>query len=67
MPSQVAAIVVAAGRGLRAGGNVPKQYRSLHGRPVIVPSLAAFVGHDGVSLVQPVIHPDDAALVCRCH
>jgi 2-C-methyl-D-erythritol 4-phosphate cytidylyltransferase/2-C-methyl-D-erythritol 2,4-cyclodiphosphate synthase len=62
MPNQVAAIVVAAGRGLRAGGNVPKQYRSLHGRPVIVPSLAAFVGHDGVSLVQPVIHPDDAGL-----
>jgi 2-C-methyl-D-erythritol 4-phosphate cytidylyltransferase/2-C-methyl-D-erythritol 2,4-cyclodiphosphate synthase len=62
MPNQVAAIVVAAGRGLRAGGDVPKQYRSLHGRPVIVPSLAAFVGHDSVSLVQPVIHPDDAAL-----
>jgi 2-C-methyl-D-erythritol 4-phosphate cytidylyltransferase/2-C-methyl-D-erythritol 2,4-cyclodiphosphate synthase len=62
MPSQVAAIVVAAGRGLRAGGNVPKQYRSLNGRPVIVPSLAAFAGHEGVSLVQPVIHPDDAAL-----
>jgi 2-C-methyl-D-erythritol 4-phosphate cytidylyltransferase/2-C-methyl-D-erythritol 2,4-cyclodiphosphate synthase len=62
MPSQVAAIVVAAGRGLRAGGDVPKQYRSLHGRPVIAPSLAAFVRHEGVSLVQPVIHPDDAAL-----
>jgi 2-C-methyl-D-erythritol 4-phosphate cytidylyltransferase/2-C-methyl-D-erythritol 2,4-cyclodiphosphate synthase len=62
MPSQVAAIVVAAGRGLRAGGDVPKQYRSLHGQPVIVPSLAAFVRHEGVSLVQPVIHPDDAAL-----
>jgi 2-C-methyl-D-erythritol 4-phosphate cytidylyltransferase/2-C-methyl-D-erythritol 2,4-cyclodiphosphate synthase len=53
---------VAAGRGLRAGGDVPKQYRSLHGQPVIVPSLAAFVQHGGVSLVQPVIHPDDAAL-----
>jgi 2-C-methyl-D-erythritol 4-phosphate cytidylyltransferase/2-C-methyl-D-erythritol 2,4-cyclodiphosphate synthase len=62
MPNQVAAIVVAAGRGLRAGGDVPKQYRRLHGRPVIVPSLAAFVGHDSVSLVQPVIHPDDATL-----
>jgi 2-C-methyl-D-erythritol 4-phosphate cytidylyltransferase/2-C-methyl-D-erythritol 2,4-cyclodiphosphate synthase len=62
MPSQVAAIVVAAGRGLRAGGNVPKQYRRLYGRPVIVPSLEAFAGHEGVSLVQPVIHPDDVAL-----
>jgi 2-C-methyl-D-erythritol 4-phosphate cytidylyltransferase/2-C-methyl-D-erythritol 2,4-cyclodiphosphate synthase len=62
MPSQVAAIVVAAGRGLRAGGDVPKQYRSLHGRPVIGPSLAAFVRHQGVSFVQPVIHQDDSAL-----
>jgi 2-C-methyl-D-erythritol 4-phosphate cytidylyltransferase/2-C-methyl-D-erythritol 2,4-cyclodiphosphate synthase len=62
MASQVAAIVVAAGRGLRAGGDVPKQYRSLHGRPAIVPSLAAFARHGNVSLVQPVIHPDDAAL-----
>src|SRR5262249_57328863 len=32
------------------------------GEPVIRPSLAAFAGHGGISFVQPVIHPDDAAL-----
>ena len=41
MSSMVAAVVVAAGRGLRAGAEVPKQYRRLLGEPVIRPSLAA--------------------------
>src|SRR5262249_25001680 len=40
----------------------PKQYRHVLGEPVIRPSLAAFAGHGGISCVQPVIHPDDAAL-----
>jgi len=59
-PPRAAAIVVAAGRGLRAGGGGPKQYRSLAGRPVIARALAPFCGHPGIATVQPVIHPDDA-------
>jgi 2-C-methyl-D-erythritol 4-phosphate cytidylyltransferase/2-C-methyl-D-erythritol 2,4-cyclodiphosphate synthase len=62
MTGTVAAIVVAAGRGLRAGGTVPKQYREIASQPVIRPSLAVLVEHRGISVVQPVIHPDDAAL-----
>ena len=58
----VAAVVVAAGRGLRVGGDRPKQYRQILGEPVIRPSLAALCAHGDVSLVQPVVHPDDAAL-----
>jgi len=58
----VAAVVVAAGRGLRAGGDRPKQYRSILNVPVIRPSLAAFANHSAVAAVQPVIHADDAAL-----
>jgi 2-C-methyl-D-erythritol 4-phosphate cytidylyltransferase / 2-C-methyl-D-erythritol 2,4-cyclodiphosphate synthase len=58
----VAAVVVAAGRGLRAGGDRPKQYRQILGEPVIRPSLAALATHGDISLVQPVVHPDDAAL-----
>jgi 2-C-methyl-D-erythritol 4-phosphate cytidylyltransferase/2-C-methyl-D-erythritol 2,4-cyclodiphosphate synthase len=58
----VAAVVVAAGRGLRAGGDRPKQYRQILGEPVIRPSLAALAAHGDISLVQPVVHPDDAAL-----
>jgi 2-C-methyl-D-erythritol 4-phosphate cytidylyltransferase/2-C-methyl-D-erythritol 2,4-cyclodiphosphate synthase len=62
MAGKVAAVVVAAGRGLRAGGDLPKQYRHVLGEPVIRSSLALFAGHDAIGFVQPVIHPDDAAL-----
>jgi 2-C-methyl-D-erythritol 4-phosphate cytidylyltransferase/2-C-methyl-D-erythritol 2,4-cyclodiphosphate synthase len=62
MPVRVAAVVVAAGRGLRAGGDVPKQYRSLAGTPVIRPSLAVLATHAEISAVQPVIHGNDMAL-----
>src|SRR6185295_12179646 len=62
MTGMVAAVVVAAGRGLRAGGDRPKQYRSILNEPVIRPSLAAFANHSAVAAVQPVIHADDAAL-----
>jgi len=61
MASSVAAVVVAAGRGLRAGGEMPKQYRHLAGEPVIRTSLRLFAHHPEVALVQPVIHPDDGA------
>src|SRR5258708_29022842 len=62
MTANVAAVVVAAGRGLRAGGDLPKQYRELLGEPFIRPTLAALAGHSAISLVQPVIHPAAAAL-----
>jgi 2-C-methyl-D-erythritol 4-phosphate cytidylyltransferase/2-C-methyl-D-erythritol 2,4-cyclodiphosphate synthase len=59
MGPSVAAVVVAAGRGVRAGGSLPKQYRSLAGEPVIRSSLALFAWHGQVGAVQTVIHPDD--------
>ncbi len=52
-----AAVIVAAGRGSRAGGDVPKQWQMLAGVPVLVHTLAAFRGH--VDLLVLVIHPDD--------
>ena len=58
--AKVAAVVVAAGRGYRAGGDMPKQYRAIAGEPVIRPTLTAFLLHPQVDAVQPVIHPDDA-------
>src|SRR5579864_3380340 len=58
----VAAVIVAAGRGERAGGTVPKQYRPLAGSPAIRATLAAFCTHPQIDLVQPVIHLADADL-----
>ncbi|WP_316227617.1 MULTISPECIES: bifunctional 2-C-methyl-D-erythritol 4-phosphate cytidylyltransferase/2-C-methyl-D-erythritol 2,4-cyclodiphosphate synthase [unclassified Bradyrhizobium] len=56
---RTAAILVAAGRGLRAGSGGPKQYRSIGGRTVIHRALAAFSEHPEVDIVQPVVNPDD--------
>ena len=53
------AIVVAAGRGRRFGGELPKQYRLLAGRPVVCHALLSFLEHPEVAAVRPVIHPDD--------
>jgi 2-C-methyl-D-erythritol 4-phosphate cytidylyltransferase / 2-C-methyl-D-erythritol 2,4-cyclodiphosphate synthase len=58
----VAAVVVAAGRGQRAGGDIPKQYRRIGGAPVIRATLSAFSAHPDVDLVQPVIHSADDEL-----
>src|SRR5712691_4095403 len=60
MPGGVAAVLVAAGRGFRAGGGAPKQYRQVHGVPVIRHALSLFIDHPEIALVQPVIHRDDA-------
>ncbi|HXL68925.1 MAG TPA: bifunctional 2-C-methyl-D-erythritol 4-phosphate cytidylyltransferase/2-C-methyl-D-erythritol 2,4-cyclodiphosphate synthase [Xanthobacteraceae bacterium] len=56
---QSAAIIVAAGRGERAGGL--KQYRPLGGEPVLRRVLRLFAAHPGIDAVQPVIHPADEA------
>jgi 2-C-methyl-D-erythritol 4-phosphate cytidylyltransferase / 2-C-methyl-D-erythritol 2,4-cyclodiphosphate synthase len=61
MASKVAAVIVAGGRGVRAGGEVPKQYRHIGGDPVIRLALAAFAGNSQIEAVQPVIHPEDEA------
>ena len=59
---RTAAIVVAAGRGLRAGGGGPKQYRAIGGQTVIFRAMEAFCTHPEVCLVQPVLNPDDTAM-----
>ena len=51
----VAVVIVAGGAGFRAGGELPKQYQLIGGRPVIWWTLKAFTDHPGVSHVQTVI------------
>lgn len=58
----VVALIVAAGRGQRAGAGIPKQYRRLAGRPVLTRTLEAFLGHPRIDRVAVVIHPDDRPL-----
>ena len=61
MPRTVA-LIVAAGRGHRVGGPLPKQYRELAGHPVLFHTIRAFASHAAIDAVRIVIHPDDEAL-----
>ncbi|MFZ1426285.1 MAG: bifunctional 2-C-methyl-D-erythritol 4-phosphate cytidylyltransferase/2-C-methyl-D-erythritol 2,4-cyclodiphosphate synthase [Geminicoccaceae bacterium] len=56
------ALVVAAGRGERFGGTLPKQYADLAGQPVLRRAVEAFVRHPRVDAVRVVIATEDAAL-----
>lgn len=61
---RVAVVIVAAGRGQRAGaGGGPKQYRKIGGRTVISRTLDAFIGHEDIGAVVVVIHTDDHAMM----
>ena len=55
-----AAVIVAAGRGVRARSAAgPKQYAVVGGRPVVAHTIAAFLAHPSIDCVQVVIHADD--------
>lgn len=56
-----AALIVAAGRGTRAGAGAPKQWRPLAGRRVADWTLEALAEHPEVDQVMVVVHPDDVA------
>ena len=55
-------LIVAAGRGLRIGGGIPKQYRPLAGVPVLVRTVKAFRAHPRIAKTVVAIHPDDSEL-----
>jgi 2-C-methyl-D-erythritol 4-phosphate cytidylyltransferase/2-C-methyl-D-erythritol 2,4-cyclodiphosphate synthase len=55
------ALIVAAGRGTRFGGDLPKQYQVLAGRSVLAHGLAALARHPAIAGVRAVIHGDDRA------
>jgi 2-C-methyl-D-erythritol 4-phosphate cytidylyltransferase/2-C-methyl-D-erythritol 2,4-cyclodiphosphate synthase len=61
---KAAVVIVAAGRGERAGqADGPKQYRPIGGRSVITHTIEAFLAHPMIGPVVAVIHPDDGELL----
>jgi 2-C-methyl-D-erythritol 4-phosphate cytidylyltransferase len=60
-PPDVGVVIVAAGAGLRCGGNVPKQYQLLAGLPVLMHAIRPFTSHREVDHVVVVLPPPDAA------
>ncbi len=58
--ARTAALIVAAGRGLRAGGELPKQYQLIGGMSILERTIRALREAVGVAPAVVVIHPDDA-------
>ena len=58
---RIGAVIVAAGRGERAGQSTegPKQYRRIGGVPVIRRTLETFAAHPAIAGIAVAIHADD--------
>ncbi|RVW00030.1 bifunctional 2-C-methyl-D-erythritol 4-phosphate cytidylyltransferase/2-C-methyl-D-erythritol 2,4-cyclodiphosphate synthase [Mesobaculum littorinae] len=55
-------VIVAAGRGRRAGGPFAKQWQTLRGRRIADLTLDAFLAAPGIGRIAVVLHPDDLPL-----
>lgn len=62
---KTAALIVAAGRGTRAGGDVPKQWRMVAGRSIAAHTVSLFVDHADINTVVVVAHPEDTHIAAR--
>jgi 2-C-methyl-D-erythritol 4-phosphate cytidylyltransferase/2-C-methyl-D-erythritol 2,4-cyclodiphosphate synthase len=54
----VTTLIVAAGKGERAGGGVPKQYRMIGGKPMLRWAAESLIGHPAVQSTRVVIGQD---------
>jgi 2-C-methyl-D-erythritol 4-phosphate cytidylyltransferase/2-C-methyl-D-erythritol 2,4-cyclodiphosphate synthase len=55
MTVRTTALIVAAGQGLRAGGDCPKQYRTIAGKTVLAHAIDALLSHPAIDAVRVVI------------
>ena len=60
--ADVAAVVVAAGQGLRAGGDRPKQFRAIGGEAMLRRTLSRLAASRELGAIQPVIRMEDRPL-----
>lgn len=58
----VHALIVAAGKGIRAGGGTPKQYRPVAGKALLRHAIEGLLAHPGIDAATVIINPDDRAL-----
>ena len=62
---KIIAIIVAAGRGTRAGGKSPKQWQHLEGKRIIDHSIDLFKNISRINKIMVVLHSDDIHLLDR--
>ncbi|MBA3319604.1 MAG: 2-C-methyl-D-erythritol 4-phosphate cytidylyltransferase [Gemmatimonadales bacterium] len=60
MPRDVGVVVVAAGRGTRVGGELPKQYLPIDGVPILLRAVRPFASHPEVAQVVVVLPSAEA-------
>ncbi|WP_416464217.1 bifunctional 2-C-methyl-D-erythritol 4-phosphate cytidylyltransferase/2-C-methyl-D-erythritol 2,4-cyclodiphosphate synthase [Sphingomonas sp. VDB2] len=53
--SKIVALIVAAGQGSRAGGDIPKQFRSVAGKAVLAHAYDALAAHGGIDAIHIVL------------
>lgn len=56
---KVGLLLLAAGSGKRLGGEVPKQYQEVAGKPMIYHTLVSLAAEPRIEVVQPVIAKND--------
>ncbi len=61
------AVVVAAGGGKRAGGELPKQYQNFMGRPLLAYTLANLAASPQIDHISVVISTEHDALYAKCY
>jgi len=69
-PQPAAAIITAGGLGRRMGGSTPKQFLLLHGSPILVRTVKAFLQADcfqSIILTVPASHLDAATALLNSH
>ena len=62
---KIIAVIVAAGKGTRAGGTKPKQWQHLKGKRIIDHSIDLFKNNSRINKVMVVLHSDDLDLLMR--
>lgn len=68
--SRYAAVIVAGGKGLRVGADIPKQFLPLTNKPMLMHTIEQFYGFDNAIQIVVVLHPDYFTLwdeLCQEH
>ena len=61
-------VIVAGGKGLRMGGDLPKQFIPMHGKPLLMHTLEAFYNWNNeteIILVLPLDHQPYWQMLCK--
>jgi 2-C-methyl-D-erythritol 4-phosphate cytidylyltransferase len=59
VPARRIGLIPAAGKGERLRGEIPKQYATIRGQPMLAHAVRALLAHDAIDITFVVLAPDD--------